>query len=78
MRLVETCACGATIELLWDEVRRYGRSVSDEPKSAAKEIAAWRKAHKPCLAARLAQAPRRAGEENPLDVPPECEQEAGG
>jgi len=55
MRLVETCSCGASLELIWTEPSsEYSYGGKRESKRAVEELRAFRMAHSPCLPAQPA------------------------
>ena len=55
MRVVETCTCGASIEIAWTEPKSsYNHEALRESERAKQELSNFRKAHKPCLISKAA------------------------
>jgi hypothetical protein len=49
VRLVETCSCGASIEISWSEPKSsYNHEAARESERAKAEASTFRKLHKPC------------------------------
>lgn len=58
MRLVETCSCGARLEVVWDEPK-FTRAHSGEYRESERsrtELATFRKNHKQCRTQPIAAA----------------------
>ena len=57
MRVTETCSCGASIEVVWNEPKSsYDGAAVKESKRAKAEMADFRNRHSGC---RLSKAARR-------------------
>ena len=51
MRVIETCSCGASIEVIWTAPNsEYSYGGKREEKDAKANLSAFREAHKPHLA----------------------------
>jgi len=55
VRIVETCTCGGSIEIIWNSPNsRYSFGQAREEEEAKKQLTTFRKAHKTCLISKAA------------------------